>query len=192
MDANEFWCRAFLAAMGGSYAEHGTWENHGAPAAYCERAADAALAAAQRRGMVAPLRTATMVDVDQRWKLLATGEAFRVRDVADGVATLVKLAPLHAQDHLRRVTYAELLDGHLWELETPSPERPGATLERVEFTAGLEAGFWLIGVHDVGVFRAMPDEEIVTGPSCTTIRIKWGETMPPKPIEVWVERKAGT
>lgn len=62
MDANEFWCRAYLAAMGGQYAPDGEgvrWENHGAPAVYCEAAANAHLAVAQRRGMVTGERTAS-------------------------------------------------------------------------------------------------------------------------------------
>lgn len=66
MDANEFWCRAFLAAMTGAYGMT-RWRADGA-ADYCEQGADAALAVAQRRGMVTGERAArpvTQADVAQ-------------------------------------------------------------------------------------------------------------------------------
>jgi hypothetical protein len=48
MDSNEFWCRAFLAAM----------RDHAGDLERCQEIADAALWRAQRRGMVAGERTA--------------------------------------------------------------------------------------------------------------------------------------
>jgi hypothetical protein len=63
-------------------------------------------------------------------------------------------------------------------------------LERVEFTAELtDYGNWIMRAPEWG------------GAVCVTpgfgsiayrgdmFRIKWGDTMPPKPIEVWLERR---
>lgn len=72
------------------------------------------------------------------------------------------------------------------------PPRPAPTLERVEFTAERDQGWWLIGVHDVGVFRVLPGDERCTMTTGPVIRIKWGESMSPKPIEVWLERPAAS
>lgn len=57
MDSNDFWCRAFLAAA-----------NNGRDLDGCERAADAYLTVAQRRGMVTGERAAravTQADIAQ-------------------------------------------------------------------------------------------------------------------------------
>lgn len=103
----------------------------------------------------------------------------------------------------------EIANGALWRAQkngmVPSarpgndlpadPPRPAPTLERVAFTTqrDMNDDTWCIGVHDVGAFRVIPGEErrsIATGSVVHTIRIKWGETSPPKPIEVWLERPA--
>lgn len=129
MDASEFWCRAFLAAMGGTYAQEGSWDNHGGPANYNERAADAALAVAQRRGMV-------------------TGGA----------------EPRH------------------------EPE-----VERVEFRASpADHGQWALTADELGGSVLVARGREAFDCNGRVVRIKWGETAPPKPIEVWIERKAGT
>jgi hypothetical protein len=101
MDASEFWCRAFLVAMRGSYSEHGEWENHGSPAAYAERAADAALAVAQRRGIVKGRTRSDMEPEFERvgfsweksgdtWIIYATGvpSKFSVAEGCDSVILL--------------------------------------------------------------------------------------------------------
>jgi hypothetical protein len=119
MDASEFWCRAFLAAMK-------DWTD--APTA-CAGAADAALAVAQRRGMVA----------------------------------------------------------------SGAEPRHEPTLERVEFTAerdGREPGLWSIHSAAFGSALVQDDRETWTIDGGMNIRIKWGETAPQTPIEVWIE-KAG-
>lgn len=128
MNANEFWCKAFLAAMGEAYREilQGTnRENHDWPAAYAGRAADAALSVAQRRGMVTVERAA-----------------------------------------------------------------PGPQLERVEFTAELDGDIWTLCAPGwtSGVQVRTGGERYPFGP-IDTLFIKWGESSPPKPIEVWIERR---
>lgn len=53
MNSDEFWCRAFIAAMGGNYTDAAREiMDHDTAATYAEKAADAHLAVAQRRGMV--------------------------------------------------------------------------------------------------------------------------------------------
>lgn len=69
----------------------------------------------------------------------------------------------------------------------------GPALEPVEFTVrrDLSSDTWCIGVNDAGVFRVIPGEErrsIVSGSVVHTIRVQWGESNPPKPIKVWIER----
>lgn len=127
MTSDEFWCQAFLAAMQGSYAQEGTWSNHNVPAAYCKEAAHAALAAAQRCGMV-------------------TGEA--------------SAGPVerHASESVEFTVYRA---GEMWHLNSPH----------------LDGG---IQVHS----------EQLTYPigGGVVAHITWGETMPPKPIEVRLER----
>src|SRR6478752_3267863 len=90
MDANEFWRRAFLASMGEAYRALllGTNQsNHDWAAAYCERAADAALAVAQRRGMVTGERTAREITGQVGFEWEPDGDACVVRatDVHDSV-----------------------------------------------------------------------------------------------------------
>lgn len=132
MQEQEFWCRAFLAAMGGVYTDQADsvrWEHHAAPAAYCESAADAALEVAQRRGMVTGERAAS--------------------------------AP---------------------------PE-----LERVEFTAEhAYAGRWTLKtkMYPDGLALVEFDNNVELDDG-NVLHIKWGETMPPQPIEVWLERPKG-
>lgn len=150
MQADEFWCRAFLAAMPPVFqAVAFTGAGKDSFATQCEDMANAALAVAQRRGMV-------------------TGERTAARPVTQAdVAQVVS-------DYLSRGA------------------QPGPTLERVEFAADVdrhEPNRWWIGVHEIGVFRARPGEPTASLGD-NTIRIKWGES-PPKPIEVWIERKGG-
>lgn len=137
MNIDDFWCRAFLAAMGGEYAGHTRWENHGAPAAYCERAADAALDVAKRRGMI-----------------------------------------------------ADAMPGN--DLPADHP-RQAPTLERVEFTAEqADHGMWVLSAPELGgsIWATSGRESIDYNGAI--VRIKWGETSPPKPIEVWIERPAAS
>lgn len=144
MDANEFWCRAFLAMWNGE-ASRQRWKHDGL-VEHCEQGADAALAVAQRRGMVTGERTArpvTQADVAQT--------------VSDYLA--------RGEPELERVEFAaERRSGGAWTLF--APVCPAGIIvrdgeERVEFSDG-----------GGGV-----------------LRIKWGETMPPRPIEVWLERR---
>lgn len=122
MDAKEFWCRSYLAAMHGTYTEHadgGRWGNHETPAVYCEAAADAALEVARRRGMVTGERTAS------------------------------------------------------------APE-----IERLKFTAERDGD--ICTIHSSGLIHGV---RYPIGP-IDVLCVKWAETMPPKPIEVWIERPA--
>lgn len=115
MDANEFWCRAFLVAMGDYVDDPGA----------CEDAANAALAVAQRRGMVAaPPESQTTGQMGFDWE-------------QDGDFMIVRA--------------------------TSVPEN---------------------------VRVALGTESVVLRDGRTMV-IKWGESAPPKPIEVWIERKAG-
>lgn len=126
MDAKEFWCRAFLAAMGGNYVDpSGAGVNHALSAAGCAEAADAALAAARERGMI-------------------SGE------------------------------------------QLAAEQKPDA--ERVEFTAERDGEWWLIDIQGAGRFRVTSEEDRLVLLGGRVMRIKWGESMPPKPIEVWIER----
>jgi hypothetical protein len=75
---------------------------------------------------------------------------------------------------------------------TASAEPPQAAepeLERVEFTATSRGDMWELHGAELGsgiqVFAGR--ETYPMGGA--TVRIKWGETMPPKPIEVWIERR---
>jgi hypothetical protein len=132
------------------------------------------------------------VEPGQHWRLTTTGDVFRVRDVKLGVATLVKLAPLHSGDHLRRVTLAELQDGLVWEREPEQPEPAAPELERVEFTAEQDGDIWTLRAPGWtrGVQVRTGGERYPFGP-LDVLCIKWGETCPTKPIEVWLERKGG-
>lgn len=168
MDANEFWCRAFLAAMSGTYAQEGSWDNHECPANYCERSADAALAVAQRRGMVAAASMDPLRRAARRWILAARANNTDDFDAAE--ADLVKAA--------------EALVGD---------PAPGPTLERVEFTAEPSHGdpdLWAVCIKGVDkTFYVCSGEEHPGGLSLG-MRIKWNESAPPKPIEVWIDRSA--
>ncbi len=195
MDASEFWCRAFLAEMTSSRETLDNLTTYADLAGHYEKAADAALAVAQRRGMVAapPERAPTgMVGFDT----YQDGDAFVVR--ATGVREDVRVQRGATSIALRdgrtmRLRWSDTMFGRPVEVSIDpvgSGQAPGPTLERVEFTAERDRPWWLIGVHDVGVFRTVSGEERVALTTGAAIRIKWGETAPPKPIEVWIE-KAG-
>jgi hypothetical protein len=131
MDANEFWCRAFLAEMNGTSSRTMVNWEHERAADRFEKAADAALSVAQRRGMVTGERTASAEP------------------------------PQAAEPELERVEFTATSRGDMWELH-------GAELgSGIQVFAGRET-------YPMGG---------------ATVRIKWGETMPPKPIEVWIERR---
>lgn len=216
MNSDEVWCRAFLEAMGGIYANGAGGPEHDANATYCEKAADAALAVAQRRGMVtgerAVARPVTQADVaqvvsdylsrsapvapvapDQYWRLTTTGDVFRVRAVAAGVATLVKLAPLHSGDHLRRVTCAELQDGITWEREPEqAPQGERVEVWPVDFTAKRDGDMWTLHGWELGGAGIQVLAGRETYPmGAAVVHIRWAETMPPKPVKVWLEREGG-
>jgi hypothetical protein len=57
-------------------------------------------------------------------------------------------------------------------------------------TQRLAAG-WLIVVFGFAGFHAQDGTERVTLASGHVARIKWGESCPPKPIKVWLERAKG-
>jgi hypothetical protein len=60
MNSDEFWCRAFLVAMGPAYSdEPRRGDSHDELSAYCRGAADAALAEARDAGMVTGERAAS-------------------------------------------------------------------------------------------------------------------------------------
>lgn len=194
MDSNEFWCRAFLETLAPVFqACIGTGAREDNVAAQCVDMADAALAVAQRRGMVTAGESETKVAPGQRWRNIATGDAFRVRDVADGAATLVKIAPLHAGDHLRRVTCADLLDGHVWEREPEqAPQGERVEVWPVDFTAERDGDLWTLRGWELGNAGIQVLAGRETYPmGAAVVHIKWAETMPPKPIKVWLERKGG-
>lgn len=75
--------------------------------------------------------------------------------------------------------------------------RQEPTLERVDFTAerdGREPGLWSIqssAFGGSGYALVQDDRETWTIDGGMNIRIKWGETAPQTPVEVWIERKAG-
>lgn len=166
MDSNEFWCRAFLAAMHGEYSADVRWDNHGAPASYCERAADAALAVAQRRGMVTGERAAAPEDQPAGCTcrlVMGLGDPSGPRRA---LVPSREPCPVHAPDR-----------GHV--------------LERVEFTAELDGDIWELRtkMYQSGLIVSNGDDRLAMIDG-NTIRIKWGETSPPKPIEVWIERSA--
>lgn len=133
MEANEFWCRAFLAAMGASFVdETRRGVVHPQMADYAGAAADAALSVASERGMV-------------------TGEPAGRSDVE----------PAEAE----RVEFTAERDGRepgLWEICSPGWTQP------VQVRAGGERYYF--------------------GP-LETLRVKWAETSPPKPLGVWLERR---
>jgi hypothetical protein len=188
VDANEFWCRAFLAAMGGSYAEHGTWENHGAPAAYCEKAADAALAVAQRRGMVTGGTMSEVASEAARLSALGHDEAVAVGN-ARACATYAG-----SQPEKRRALLIECAGWALAGIAAmeKSAPRQDPELERIEFTAErCSGGGWvLISAACLGGMTVSPGDDVVNLDDGRVMRIKWNESLPPKPIEVWIERSA--
>lgn len=130
MEDREFWCRAFLAAMGASYVdETRRGVVHSQMADYADAAADAALSVASQRGMV-------------------TGEPAGRPDVE----------PPEAE----RVEFTAERDGDIWTIRGGPPLANG-----VQVRTGGER--YPVGPLDV-------------------LYVKWSETMPPKPIEVWLER----
>jgi hypothetical protein len=143
MDSNEFWCRAFLTTIAPVFqACIGTGAEESSVAAQCADMADAALAVAQRRGMV----TASQ----GRW-----------------------------------------LD--TWKAQPATPAvRPAPELERVEFTAERDGDIWTLRAPGWtrGVQVRTGGERYPFGP-LDVLCIKWGESCPPKPIEVWLERAKG-
>lgn len=133
MRAEEFWCRAFLAAMDAGYADPARRSmSHDEMALYGEQAADAAVSVAQRRGMV------------------TSGHAPDARP---------------ATTRERITVYSVDRTGDLWTISGPEIGGRG-----IQVHAGREA-------YPMG--------------NGVTVRIVWGETMPPKPIEVWLERHNG-
>lgn len=104
----------------------------------------------------------------------------------------------------------EIANGALWRAQkngmVPSalpgndmpadPTRPASTLERVEFTAhqlGDRSIMWILRgprLPSGGVEVDAGEERVET--IAGTFRIRWGETSPPKPIEVWLERPAAS
>ena len=67
--------------------------------------------------------------------------------------------------------------------------RPEPEAERVEFTAERDGDIWTIyakGLIHSAQVRSGGDRYPI-GP-LDTLRITWGDSMPPKPIEVWIER----
>jgi hypothetical protein len=174
MDANEFWCRAFLAEMNGTSSRTMVNWEHERAADRFEKAADAALSVAQRRGMVTGERAGQGSEIEA---LRSAG----LRWLGALRANNVDAAEAAEQDLLRA---AEALDrGHA----SAQPTAP--KLERVEFTATSRGDMWELHGAELGsgiqVFAGR--ETYPMGGA--TVRIKWGETMPPKPIEVWIERR---
>lgn len=130
MNSNEFWCRAFLAAMTGNYTREEPGLDHATNARYCDLAADAALAVAQRRGMV----------------------------TASACAQRIALVDPTT------IEFTAKRDGDLWMLI--SPELAGViTVHSEQLTYPLGGG--------------------------VVAHIAWGETCPPKPIEVRLVRSEG-
>jgi hypothetical protein len=181
MDGNDFWCRAFLATMGGHYTptDHGKVVDHGPAASWCEKAADAALAVAQRREMVTgsaePRRSPTAAfDALQR-------------------ASLRWLAAAKANDEAEFEAAGEALlkAAEAIESDRAPAERPVPELERVEFVAWpAEGKQWTLRAPRIGALLVPSGRErfSVNG---IAVLVKWGETCPTKPIEVWLERKGG-
>jgi hypothetical protein len=165
MDANEFWCRSFLAAMG----------EHVRDLERCEEVANAALWRAQRRGVVTGERAASAP---------VGAAALRRRVImVDDVTTEPDSA---TQANVRIVIEHRMADRAVGPVVAMgAPLEP----ERAEFTAYRGLEWWLIDVHDVGVFRVEPGKEHSEMATGAAIRIKWGETTPPRPIEVWIERR---
>lgn len=194
MNSSEFWCRAFLETLAPVFqACIGTGAKEDNVVAQCADMADAALAVAQRRGMVTAGEGETQVATGQHWRNTATGDAFRVRDVADGTATLVKLAPLHAADHLRRVMCAELQDGITWERESEqAPQGERVKVWPVDFTAERDGDLWTLRGWELGSAGIQVLAGRDTYPmGAAVVHIRWAETVPPKPVKVWLERDGG-
>jgi hypothetical protein len=75
---------------------------------------------------------------------------------------------------------------------SPPAESPAPELERVDFTAEQDGDIWTLRAPGWtrGVQVRTGGERYPFGP-LDVLCIKWGETCPPKPIEVWLERKGG-
>lgn len=98
----------------------------------------------------------------------------------------------------------EIANGALWRAQkngmVPSarpgndlpadPPRPAPTLERVECTAERAGDMWIIrgGTWQTNGLHVRGGEDRVPVGASGVVHIKWGETSPPKPIEVWLER----
>jgi hypothetical protein len=163
MNDREFWCKAFLAAMGPAYSdEPRRGDSHDELSAYCRGAADAALEEARDAGMV-------------------TGE--RATDHASEIDALrannVDASEAAERDLLRA---AEALD---------RGQATGPELERVEFTAERDGDTWTLSIPDVGRFLVTEGAELISRAGVAVIHVKWGESMPPQPVEVWIERPKG-
>jgi hypothetical protein len=156
MDASEFWCRAFLAEMNTSRAGLDS----------CEKNADAALAVAQRRGMV------------------ATGQAGALDTLRRTAIRWVNAAMANDVDE-----YEAASDDLMKAAEALGP---APTLERVEFTAErVDPGLWVLHGEAFGIVNCDERRDAMALNDGTTIRITWGETAAPNPIEVWIERPSG-
>lgn len=199
MNSNDFWCRAFLEAMNTSRA--------GLDA--CEREANAALAVAQRRGMVtvseAPGPAAAPEPDVLGW--LAAQESDQGSGPRFGVWRPSRGAYQERRFYARRVEWTsaglclvgdeggqELAFAVLHIMrDWTMVEAPGPKLERVEFTAEPR-GARGSGLRALRTASYPEGLIVVTGDESFTlhdgnrVRIKWGESSPPKPIEVWIER----
>jgi hypothetical protein len=193
MDANEFWCRAYLVAMSGQYAPDGEgvrWENHGAPAVYCEAAANAHLAVAQRRGMVTGERTSALGALRELAHDLTELSVSRAKAAASKAGTDAGTRRGGQADGLREAAAVVLQRAGEIEAASAGPAASAAPqLERVEFTAEPGQGGWAISVAGAGWWHVKECQESVSLAGVTIYRIKWGETTPPRPIEVWLERR---
>lgn len=171
MREEEFWCRAFLAAIPPVFQTCAfTGAGGGSVAAQCADMADTALAVAQRRGMVTGERTVPEDRPAGCTCQFVTGLGSPSGPARRALVPTREPCPVHAPDR-------------------------GRVLERVEFTAerrgAADSGLWALRT------ATYPDELVVVDgdkPFTLTdgnrIHIKWGES-PPKPIEVWLERKGG-
>lgn len=205
MNPSDFWCRAFLAAMTGNYS-HSEWDERSASADVCEKAADAALAVAQRRGMVTGEREApapaaeprddgkpARVEAGQRWSMDFRDiggaiEEYAIEAIGD------ELARLSGPRGVRYVTMREMLTSPRFAYIGPAAA-PGPKLERpdplpVEFTAERYGALWTLRAPELGALGIQVLSGRETYPMGSgVVRIKWdASTTPPSPVEVTVER----
>jgi hypothetical protein len=91
----------------------------------------------------------------------------------------------------------EVANGALWRAQQRGMVTPAAAqtpqepkVERLEFTAErADHGLWDIKAEPFGVIRVC-SEQRTTQLNWGRARIVWGQTVPPRPIEVWIERPA--